>query len=230
MARHIPKADRRPHIFLSHSSNDKNIVRQLADDLMTCEVDVWLDEWEIETGDSIFNSINEGLDNSRYIALVISNSFIKSKWVSEEVQAAFARQVDSGEKVVLPLIFENTDLPPLLKNKAYLSFIDNYYHSLTKLAAIVHHIDARTISYAIEKKNPSNLSETLDTLYYCGFNPHLIIPKNVFDELSTIPEVEVDEDRLSFPNLMHILGIEQLSAVTKSYLTKIWQGDRPKVQ
>jgi hypothetical protein len=230
MAIHIPKADRKPHIFLSHSSSDKNIGRQLANDLMNCEVDVWLDEWEIETGDSIFNAINDGLDKSRYVALVISNAFLKSKWASEEVQTAFTRQVDRDEKVVLPLIFEKVELPQLLRNKLHLSFIGNYFHSLTRLAAVVHNIDNRTIGYAIEQKNPTNLTEVLDTLYYCGFNPHLIIPKNVFDELSAIPGVEVNGDRLRFPNLIKVLENNSLSAVTRSYLTKIWQGDRPLVQ
>lgn len=231
MARHIPKADRKPHIFLSHSSVDKNIVRKLADDLTACEVDVWIDEWEIEVGDSIVNAINEGIENSRYVALIISSAFIKSKWVAEEVQSAFVRQVDSNEKVILPLIFEkNVLLPPLLRNKLHLPFIDNYFHSLTRLAAIVHNIDARTVSNAIERKNPTNLTETLDTLYYCGFNPNLIIPKSVFDELSTIPEVEVHEDRLRFSNLIEVLENDALSAMSKSYLAKIWQGDRPQVQ
>ena len=230
MARHIPKADRKPHIFLSHSSVDKEIVRKLADDLLACEVDVWLDEWEIEVWDSIFKAINDGLENSRYVALVITSSFIKSKWVSEEVQSAFVRQVGSGEKVVLPMIFENVAVPPLLKNKLHLSFIENYFHSLTRLAAIVHDIDAKTVGYALEKKNPTNLTETLETLYYCGFNPHLIIPKKVFDELSTIPNVEVYENRLRFPNLMEVLENKTLSEMSKSYLAKIWQGDRPQVQ
>jgi len=230
MARYIPKANRKPHIFLSHCSVDKKIVRNLADQLLACEVDVWLDEREIETGDSIFYSINDGLENSRYVALVITNAFINSKWVSEEVQSAFERQVGSGEKVVLPLVFENVEIPQMLRNKLHLSFIDNYFHSLTKLAALVHSIDKTNVSYAIEEKNPTSLTETLDTLYYCGFKPYHIIPKTVFDELSTIEGVEVSENKLGFPNLRQILEDETLSGISRSYLAKIWQGDRSNVR
>ena len=63
MAKFIPSADRKPHIFLSHSSRDKDIVKKLASDLLACEVDVWLDEWEIEVGDNIFKTVNEKILN-----------------------------------------------------------------------------------------------------------------------------------------------------------------------
>jgi hypothetical protein len=78
-------AIRRPHLFLSHSSADKTFVRKLANDLGACEVDVWLDEWEIAPGDSIYQEISKGIQSSKYIALIISNAFLSSKWASEEV-------------------------------------------------------------------------------------------------------------------------------------------------
>ncbi len=226
MAKFIPSADRKPHIFLSHSSRDKDIVKKLASDLLACEVDVWLDEWEIEVGDNIFKTVNEGLENSKYVAVVITANFMKSTWALEEVQGAFSRQLKGNEKVILPLIFEDVEIPLLLKDKLYLSFLENNYQSLVKLAGVVHDIELRTIVQGIENKRPTNLEETLDTLYYCGFNPHRIIPKNVFDELSQMPGVEVNEYRLRFPDLIKVLQNKNLSEISKSHLNKIWQGDR----
>ena len=40
-------------VFLSHSSDDKNIVRDIANRLKDDGVRVWFDEWEIQPGDSI---------------------------------------------------------------------------------------------------------------------------------------------------------------------------------
>jgi TIR domain len=47
------RARRRPHLFLSHSSKDKEWVHALARDLSVCEIDVWLDEWELVVGDKL---------------------------------------------------------------------------------------------------------------------------------------------------------------------------------
>lgn len=194
--------------------------------MLACEVDVWLNEWEIEVGDSIFKTVNEGLENSRYIAIVLTTNFLKSTWALEEVQGAFLRQLKSNEKVLLPLVFDDVEIPLLLKDKLYLSFHDNNYQSLVKLAGIVHGIDLRTIVHGIENKRPTNLEQTLETLYFCGFNPHRIIPKNVFDELSQIPEVEVNEYKLRFPDLIKVLQNKNISEISRIHLSKIWQGDR----
>ena len=52
-------------IFLSHSSKDKPVVRAVAERLRADGLRVWLDEWEIKSGDSIPAKIEEGLERSR---------------------------------------------------------------------------------------------------------------------------------------------------------------------
>lgn len=51
--------------FLSHSSKDKAVVRDVAERLRGDGVEVWFDEWEIKAGDSIPAKIEEGLERSR---------------------------------------------------------------------------------------------------------------------------------------------------------------------
>jgi len=51
-------------VFLSHSSKDKTIVRDVAERLRKDGVKVWFDEWEIKPGDSIPSKIDERLDQS----------------------------------------------------------------------------------------------------------------------------------------------------------------------
>jgi hypothetical protein len=40
-------------VFISHSSKDKPVVRELANRLKQDGLRVWLDEWEIQPGDMI---------------------------------------------------------------------------------------------------------------------------------------------------------------------------------
>ena len=61
-----------PRVFLSHTSTDKVFVRRLAGDLKAHNVGVWLDEWEMRVGDSIVERVQQGIDESVYLAVVLS--------------------------------------------------------------------------------------------------------------------------------------------------------------
>jgi hypothetical protein len=52
-------------VFLSHSAKDKPIVRDLAQRLKADGLRVWLDDWEIQPGDSIPVRIRQALQQWR---------------------------------------------------------------------------------------------------------------------------------------------------------------------
>ena len=52
-------------VFLSHSSKDKGVVRQLAERGRPGRVGGWVDEWEIRAGDSMPARIEEGVARER---------------------------------------------------------------------------------------------------------------------------------------------------------------------
>jgi len=63
-------------VFLSHSSKDKTVVRELAARLKKDGIRVWLDEEQIKPGDSIPAKIEEGLERSRVLVFCVSaNAF-----------------------------------------------------------------------------------------------------------------------------------------------------------
>ncbi|MBP8234779.1 MAG: toll/interleukin-1 receptor domain-containing protein, partial [Rhizorhabdus sp.] len=110
-------------IFLSHTGVDKPFVRQLRKDLLAHGVEhVWLDEAEIDIGDSLIAKIEEGMKLSRYIAVVLSKKSIGAPWVKKELDVAMNREIASGEVVVLPLLYEECELPEFLKGKLYADF------------------------------------------------------------------------------------------------------------
>lgn len=90
-------------IFISHASEDKNtIVRPLAQELENLGVKVWYDEFELIIGDSLRKSIDEGLSQSRYGVVVLSESFFKKQWTEYELNGLTAK--DIGDKnVILPV-------------------------------------------------------------------------------------------------------------------------------
>jgi len=72
-------------VFLSHSSKDKTVVRELAERLRRDGLRVWLDEWEIRPGDPILLKIEEGLEQSRTLVLAMSRNAFASNSVSPPV-------------------------------------------------------------------------------------------------------------------------------------------------
>lgn len=117
-------AEERYHsIFLSHTADDKDFVRQLRDELVASGVNrVWLDEAEIKIGDSLIAKIGEGMKHSKYIAVILSKKSIVAPWVKKELEIAMTREMKSGEVVVLPLLIEECELPEFLSGKLYADF------------------------------------------------------------------------------------------------------------
>jgi len=123
-------------IFLSHTSEDKPFVRRLKESLENHGVTkVWLDEAEIQIGDSLIKKIDEGLRMTKYIGVILSPRSIKSNWVEKELEIAMNREIGTGEVVVLPLVMEECDLPTFLQGKLYADFYspEKYDESLQKL-------------------------------------------------------------------------------------------------
>ena len=106
-----------PKIFLSHSSADKSRVLPIAAQLRSNGIDTWIDETEIKWGDSITQKINEGLRSADYILVFLSKNSIKSKWVKEEINAAFKKNIKSAKAVIIPILLDKLDvsqIPPSL--------------------------------------------------------------------------------------------------------------------
>jgi hypothetical protein len=130
------KAEKYHGMLVSHTGADKPFVRRLSDDLIARGVPrVWVDEAEIDIGDSLIAKIEEGMKLSRYIGVVLSPRSIDAPWVKKELDIALNREIARGEVVVLPLLYEKCELPEFLKGKLYADFTDadQYEATLAKL-------------------------------------------------------------------------------------------------
>lgn len=111
-------------IFLSHAHTDKPFARRLATDLRLAGHAVWIDEAEINIGDSLIEKIHDGLDQVDYVAAILSSASIASHWVTKELDIASNREIKENRTIVLPLMVEKVDLPGFLVGKFYGDFTD----------------------------------------------------------------------------------------------------------
>lgn len=90
-------------IFICHSSDDKkDVARPLANLLASKGMKVWLDEGEIDVGDSLRVKIDAGLSNSQFGIVILSPSFFSRPWTKSELDGLISREMD-GAKIVLPI-------------------------------------------------------------------------------------------------------------------------------
>lgn len=126
------------YLFLSHSWRDKNFVRKLDQSLLLHGVSTFLDERDIDVGDSIPKSISDALERSTHLVYVISETSIASRWVEEELSMAQVRTKESKGYKILPVLLESVDLPLSVRHLKYADFrnwqtLDSYYSSLGQL-------------------------------------------------------------------------------------------------
>jgi hypothetical protein len=130
--RHIQDA-RKVVAFLSHSSKDKAFIRQLASDLAKEGIDTWLDEHRILVGDSITEKIGQGLAQSDFFVVALSENSVRSSWVQKELSGALLREVEKRKVTVLPIKLSECEIPEMLKDKKYADFSRSYKEGLQDL-------------------------------------------------------------------------------------------------
>jgi hypothetical protein len=90
-------------VFISHASEDKiAIARPLADALSAKGFRVWYDDFALKVGDSLRESIDHGLTNSRYEIVILSPNFFEKDWPRKELNGLATREVGQ-KKVILPI-------------------------------------------------------------------------------------------------------------------------------
>lgn len=177
------KRTTKPDIFISHSSRDKVAARQLAKALNYCAIDVWLDDWELDVGQSLTEEIAEAMDGSRYIAILITENYNTSVWTKTEYKKALSREQKEGRTVMLPLIVGEAQIPGFIEDKVYIDLRADYFTGITRLVGMVHGISNFRLSDALSKHNPNSIREIWELLESIGFSPYVVVGKDDFDEI-----------------------------------------------
>jgi len=88
-------------VFISHASEDKaSLARPIAVALQAKGVKVWFDEFTLTLGDSLRDSIDAGLANSKHGVVILSPDFFRKGWTKEELDGLFQIRTRSGNKIM----------------------------------------------------------------------------------------------------------------------------------
>jgi len=146
-------------VFLSHSSSDKERIREIAKYLASEGIGYWLDEAEIKIGESLIEKVSSGLYEADLILAFLSWNSVTSEWVKKELSLAMTREIAERRVAVLPVLLEPCVLPQFLRDRLYadLSGLDGRKEMDKLLSSIRFHAKEDTSLSAPQESHAHHL-------------------------------------------------------------------------
>ncbi|HMO41461.1 MAG TPA: toll/interleukin-1 receptor domain-containing protein [Kiritimatiellia bacterium] len=101
-------------VFVSYASEDAAVAVAIARAIADYGLRVWLDKVILTVGDSLRRTIDHGLANSRYAAILLSPHFLSKSWPQRELDGLVAREMIEGRRIILP-IWHDIDAPQIAR-------------------------------------------------------------------------------------------------------------------
>jgi len=107
-------------IFVSYSSKDRPFVLAFVEELKSFGAKIWIDQLDIELGENWDNAIEEALEKSETIMIIISPTSVESQNVQDEVSIAI-----STKKKMVPILIRPCELPMRWGRRQYADLASN---------------------------------------------------------------------------------------------------------
>lgn len=129
-------------IFISYSKADNYIARKVAEALQTAGLKVWIDDWELQVGDSISQRIEQGVKSSDILLVLLSPDSVSSYWVQKELNAALSIELQDRAITVIPALIRDCDIPLMLADRKFLDLRYNLPDAISLLIKQIGSIPA----------------------------------------------------------------------------------------
>ena len=115
------KPDEEFDVFLSHNSEDKAVVRTLAERLTQDGFKVWIDQSELYGGDTLPVTLKNALTNSAACAVFLGKNGV-GPWQQKEID--IVTKLKYPKRRVIPVFLPDggNELPPELSNLLWIRF------------------------------------------------------------------------------------------------------------
>lgn len=120
-------------VFISHSSEDEECARKIANRLENQDITVWYDEWSLRPGDSIVSKIEAGIEDADVLLVLLSEASLESSWVQAEINASFNKMVSDENIRLIPVLIEDVEVPLLLRDRQYVDLREDFESGIEPL-------------------------------------------------------------------------------------------------
>ena len=172
-------------IFISHSTQDKEVAGKVIEYLESQEFVCWVAPRDISPGMDWAESIIDGIDSASLMILIVSNWSNKSPQVRREVERAVSKGI-----TIIPLITEKIDLSKWMQY--YVSAHQWIYASLSNIDNVFP-VLKESIQAVFVKEN----GEAVETDELSGkilINPSLVVHNSASDEKKKTQITTVESD------------------------------------
>ena len=136
-------------IFVSYSSRDRDFAMRLTKELQNLGASIWIDQLGIGLGENWDNSIEDALEVSNTLLLLISKTSAASQNVQDEVSIA-----KGTDKKIVPILIEQCKLPMRWQRMQYADYIATPEKAIKNVLTVLN----------LEKEVADNLENLLKSL------------------------------------------------------------------
>lgn len=114
-------------VALSFAGEDREYVEEVADILKKMGLKVWYDKYEEVSlwGKDLYEHFIKAFrDMSNYVVIFCSENYANKNWTNHERKAAQARAITERREYILPVRFDNYEIPGILDTIGYLHLSD----------------------------------------------------------------------------------------------------------
>lgn len=112
-------------VFISYTQQDKKYAELIAQSLRDAGHEVWYDGWKLRAGDNLVEKINESLEETDALIVIISRYSLRSKWVMHEFSALAFGELSGKKNKIIPVLVDKSTVPEYLARYVYVDLSDN---------------------------------------------------------------------------------------------------------
>ena len=106
--------DKNYRVFISHAYEDLPEAKSIARWCENFGLSAWIDEKEFIVGEKWREKIEDAIEESEFVIVLISKDALNSKWVSREWDVLCEEKWSRPDIKILPIKWENVKSPPFL--------------------------------------------------------------------------------------------------------------------
>jgi hypothetical protein len=166
------------HVALSFAGEDRAYVDQVASDLRDRGVSVFYDKYEEASmwGKDLYSHLSDVYSNQAFFTLMFISAAYKDKlWTNHERRGAQERAFRENREYILPVRFDDSDVPGISETVAYISARER------KPAELVDLVITKLISYNLSHHSESEIGAptSLSGMLYATLSRYSLFPADL---------------------------------------------------
>jgi hypothetical protein len=110
------------HVFVSYRSSDRAWAMSLVNRLQGVGLRVFIDQKELEVGQSLAQQLQSALTRSRSAVVLVSKGWIESPWCQQENDVLLQRALKDQNFPLVPLRLDASPMPAFLNSRLWIDF------------------------------------------------------------------------------------------------------------